>query len=568
MAIVDADRRSVSSSGRFSAVDLRAGALRALSRSGIVAPRADLDDLIDEIAARARRESVDLGGGADAPAHVKVLMATETMRSKIFLSHRLDRIATPGRSLLPAELRQQAGAESDLLDHAQFVAASAIAGSDGLVAVSGPAGAGKTSMLRVAHRALSAQRRRMLVVAPTRKAASVAAREIGAPATSIHALLAEYGFRWSTDSAGATTWCRLSIGDMSADTGAIYAGPTHFLLRAGDRIVVDEAGMVDLHVANALAELAHERGVGLAMVGDPFQALPVGHAGAMAAAVRHAGAAVELDTVHRFDDAEYAALTLELRHPDDSEHAARIATRLDEGGHVTRVDTSDAARLHMIDAYFAWQTRGKRVALVTGTNSEADALNDEIQQRRVDRGELDPTILAWGMGEQRILVGDTVQSRRNDRRTGVENRALWVVTTIAEHSLLLRSVNDSGDVRKVTRDYALDHVQLAYASTVHGIQGETVDASIVGPDVDAAGLYVGLTRGRVHNEVVAVAHNERAGRAHVALSMLRGTAEVTLQDAVRAAEAELRRTAHARARDDMFTRGPHLAPGGGRGMSL
>ena len=568
MAIVDADGRSVGSSGRFSAFDVRAGAIRALSRSGIVAARADLDQVIDDVTARALRESVDLGGGADAPAHVKVFMATETMRSKIFLSHRLDRIATPGRSLLPTELRKQAGGECGQLDSAQFVAAAAIAGSDGLVAVTGPAGAGKTTMLRVVFRALSAQRRRMLIVAPTRKAASVAAREGGAAATSIHALLADHGFRWGTDAAGATTWHRLSIGDVDAATGAIYDGPTSFVLRARDRIVVDEAGMVDLQVANALAELAHERGVGVAMVGDPYQALPVGHVGAMAAAVRHACAAVELDAVHRFADAEYAALTLELRHPDDAEHAARIASRLDERGHLTRVDHAEDAHRHMIDAYFAWQARGKRVALVTGANSDAGALNDEIQQRRVDRGELDPTVLAWGMGEQRILVGDTVQTRRNDRRVGVENRATWVVSKIAEDSLLLRSVNDSGDVRKVTRDYAFEHVQLAYASTVHGIQGETVDASIVGPDVDAAGLYVGLTRGREHNEVVAVAHTGRAARANVATCMLRGSTELTMQDAVRAARAEMQRAAQVRDRHDAFARGPHVAPSAGRGMSI
>jgi len=67
------------------------------------------------------------------------------------------------------------------------------------------------------------------------------------------------------------------------------------------------------------------------------------------------------------------------------------------------------------------------VTLVSGTNAEADAINDAIQQRRVDHGELDPSTVTWGMGEQRILVGDTVQTRRNDRHTGVENRAQWIV---------------------------------------------------------------------------------------------------------------------------------------------
>ena len=42
---------------------------------------------------------------------------------------------------------------------------------------------------------------------------------------------------------------------------------------------------------------------------------------------------------------------------------------------------------------------GKRVALVSGTNAEADAINDAIQQRRVDDGELDAGVIAWGMGE-------------------------------------------------------------------------------------------------------------------------------------------------------------------------
>ena len=405
----------------------------------------------------------------------------------------------------------------------------------------------------------------MVVVAPTRKAASVAAREVGAPATSIHSLLADHGYRWGTDAAGAHSWGRLSVGEVDTETGVIYTGPSAYPLRPRDRIVVDEAGMLDLQTANALAELAHEHGVGVAMVGDPHQALPVGHIGAMAAAVRLAGAAVELDTVHRFRDPGYGALTLRLRDPGDAQHASAVADELAKNGHIARVDHLDAAREHMIDAYFAWHARGKRIALVTATNGEANAINDAIQQHRVDRGELNATVMVVGMGEQRILIGDTVQTRRNDPRTGVENRALWVVSSIREHTIMLVSANDSGELRQVTKDYVLEHLQLAYASTVHGIQGETVDASFVGPDVDAAGLYVGLTRGRLHNEVVAVASTDRAAQGKVAASMLRGGTELTMQDAVRAADAELRRA--ARARHGAAMAGPFVAPGSGIGLS-
>ena len=547
-AMVDADERSTRSGGRFSSFDLRAGATRALSRSGVSGPRDELTATIDAIAEQAHRKSVRLVKDADVPGHVKAFMATETVRLKMRLAGRLDALATPGRSLLPRELCQAAASPEDVdrLDTSQLAAAGAIAGTGGLVAITGPAGAGKTTMLRVAYEVLRGQHRRMLIVAPTRKAASVASREVGASASSVHALLADHGYRWTTDAAGARVWTRLLVDEADSDGGVVYQGSSRFVLQRGDRIVVDEAGMIDLQTAAALVDLALRQQVGVAMVGDPYQALPVGHAGAMASAVRFATASVELDTVHRFSNPEYAALTLRLRNPRDRDDALAIAGELLERGHVHRARSTEEARDAMVAAYFEWHARGKRVALVSGTNSEADSINDAIQQRRVDEGELDATVLALGMGEQRILVGDTVQTRRNDLRTGVENRAQWVVRGIRDDVITLASVSDSGELSGVSREYALEHLQLAYASTVHGIQGETTDAAVVGPDVDAAGLYVGLTRGRHQNIAMTVARTDEEAIAQVVATMMRGTTELTIQDAMRAAHAELRRAARER----------------------
>ncbi|WP_404434639.1 hypothetical protein [Microbacterium lacus] len=86
-------------------------------------------------------------------------------------------------------------------------------------------------------------------------------------------------------------------------------------------------------------------------------------------------------------------------------------------------------------------------------------------------------------------------------------------------------------------------MHLAYASTVHGIQGETTDASIVGPGVDASGLYVGMTRGRVHNEAIAIARTPDAAVTAIADSMMRGVPEVSVEDSRAAALVELRRAA-------------------------
>lgn len=79
MTIADADARSVSSSGRFSPWDVRAGAIRAVSRSGLAADRATLEELVDDVVTRALTDTLDLVPDDTAkPAHIKALMASET----------------------------------------------------------------------------------------------------------------------------------------------------------------------------------------------------------------------------------------------------------------------------------------------------------------------------------------------------------------------------------------------------------------------------------------------------------------------------------------------------------
>ncbi|MDL9978606.1 MobF family relaxase [Microbacterium candidum] len=546
-AIVDADARSTACGGRFSLFDVRAGATRAVAASGVVADRDDLQEVIDDVVGRAHAHAIDLlDGEDDRPAHIKGFMAASTAALKVGLAAAFDRLNHAGVSVDGPEVEKLGAdllADAATLDQGQVDAAAAIAGTHRLVSVTGPAGAGKTTMLRVVRVALARQGRRLVVVAPTKKAASVAGREIGATASSLHALLADHGWRWGRDEAGAEVWTRLAVGELDPVTGYAFSGPRRFELRSADRVVVDEAGMVDLHTANALAAIAEETGAGIAMVGDHLQAMPVGHAGAMACMTRRATAVVELTAVHRFRDPEYAALTLCMREPASKDHALAVAAELDERGQIHRVTDAGQARDVMVEAYFRWVNERKRIALVTSTNEEADAINEAIQQRRVELGQLLQARLAVGQDEQRLLEGDVVQTRLNDRNADVENRALWTIRRILPDALELASISDSGDLRQVSLDYAASHVHLAYASTVHGIQGETTDASIVGPGVDASGLYVGMTRGRAHNEAIAIAWTAAAAREQVADSMMRGTPEVSIEDSVRAARVELGRAA-------------------------
>ena len=55
--------------------------------------------------------------------------------------------------------------------------------------------------------------------------------------------------------------------------------------------------------------------------------------------------------------------------------------------------------------------------------------------------------------------------------------------------------------RALPAGYVHQHVELAYATTAHGAQGETVHTAhtVVGESTGAAAAYVGMTRGRQRN---------------------------------------------------------------------
>ena len=77
--------------------------------------------------------------------------------------------------------------------------------------------------------------------------------------------------------------------------------------------------MLDQDTARALLTIADETGARVALVGDRHQLPAVGRGGVLdhAVAWAHPTAVVSLETVHRFTDPDYAALTLRMRTGDD-----------------------------------------------------------------------------------------------------------------------------------------------------------------------------------------------------------------------------------------------------------
>jgi exodeoxyribonuclease V alpha subunit len=132
-------------------------------------------------------------------------------------------------------------------------------------------------------------------------------------------------------------------------------------------------------------------------------------------------------------------------------------------------------------------------------------LNTAIRERR-RTDQLDKPVVTTASGE-RLGVGDQVATRRNDPDLQVANRQTWTVTGLGDDGSL--TLHGHGRERQIPAEYANKYFELAYATTVHGAQGDTVDRAHVAlsDTTGAAAAYVAMTRGRASNTAHVVAES-------------------------------------------------------------
>ena len=367
-----------------------------------------------------------------------------------------------------AYLRERAGVE---LSSAQQDAIVAALTSPVAVLTGGP-GTGKTTALRGLVAMLEAKGRSYLLAAPTGKAARRLADATGRPAATLHRLL---GLRMGEAAGGLER-------PLSADM-----------------VIVDEASMLDLQLANVLVR-ALPAGCHLLLVGDSDQLPPVG-AGDVLRGMIASGIAPVSRLQAVFRQAERSGIVRNAHLINRGE--APLLRGLDDWFFLSEDDPERLAELvvdvatRRLPARYGLDAVQVLTPMHRGPLGVA-ALNERLQAAlnppRPDRPERQ-------LGGRVLRVGDRVLATRNDYRLEVFNGDAG---TLARVDLAGGGVDvtleDGRTVRFDSGD--LDALLHGYALSVHRAQGSEFPAVVLplhpihGSMLRRDLLYTAVTRAR------------------------------------------------------------------------
>ncbi|HRA04803.1 MAG TPA: MobF family relaxase, partial [Arachnia sp.] len=336
-----------------------------------------------------------------------------------------------------------------------------------------PAGTGKTTAMRALGNAWTYSGGNVLALAPSATAASQLADELGdgIHADTLHKLAYEIG----------------------------RAEPAQWAQAVGAKtlLIIDEAGMADTLRLDYVIGWAIDQGASVRLVGDDQQ-LGAVSAGGILRDITAAHGAVRLDEVMRFANPAEAYASLALRDGDP----AALGFYLDHD----RVHAGDAttAAQQVFDAWLADKRAGLDAIMLAPTREQVASLNQQARDHRLsDHRPGREAALSDG---NHASVGDLVVTRRNDRRLRagsgwVKNGDRWEVLDVHRDGRL--DVHDPRTHRRLTipASYVTNHVELGYASTIHGAQGLTADTchGLVTGRESRQQLYTMLSRGRHAN---------------------------------------------------------------------
>ncbi|MER5888046.1 MobF family relaxase [Streptomyces sp. NPDC001941] len=411
--------------------------------------------------------------------------ATYTTRSLLAAENRL--LAAARTPVIPpvarATFHRVAALNPGPLDAGQRALAASFALSEQLLLAGlGPAGAGKTTAMKLVARAADAAGARLIPLAPSSRAAEVLASDLQRRAHTLHSWLHQQ--------------------DRAAQGKPVEPD---FRLRPGDIVLVDEAGMAGTLQLDQILTHAASAGAVIRLLGDPHQLAAVEAGGALRL-ISQASTTRELDQLHRFRVPGEADASLVLR--DGQEPRTAFDWYRDHGRIVA--GTYEAMCDQVFDAWANDRSQGLTSLMTAADTATVTALNLRAQAHHIKAGTIDTRRSAPLRAQQRAHEGDIIVTRLNRRRMTVrggrdfvKNGDTWHVQTILPGGdIIVRHTQHHGRIR-LPAAYLAAQGELGYASTIHRAQGLTVDTShaLASARSHREGVYVQLTRGARTNRL-------------------------------------------------------------------
>jgi conjugative relaxase-like TrwC/TraI family protein len=362
----------------------------------------------------------------------------------------------------------------------QRAAVQDVFGGDTLArAIIGPAGTGKTTIMRLVKEVADAHGIEVLGLAGGQLQADNLAAAAGIRTENIA--------RWRT---------------MSEQYGR---GQRRWTLAPGTLVIVDEAGQASTPDLHAILRQVEDAAGRFLPTGDPRQLGSPGVGGALAL-LEARSRPIYLSEVRRFRSVSGDLRQWEI---DAAAALARGDAEASWEAYSARGRIHFGSLDEMVDAaYAAWQadtSDGVVSILIAPTNALAAQLSDRARTDRVAAGTVDDRHTVTLNDANRAGRGDQIVTRANNRditcedtRQYVRNGDVWFVREVLPGGSLVVEHTLTGGVAELPADYvAGGGVELGYAITKDRAQGVTVMTGhgLFAAGMDANSAYPALTRG-------------------------------------------------------------------------
>lgn len=253
-------------------------------------------------------------------------------------------------------------------------------------------------------------------------------------------------------------------------------------LKAGDIIIVDEAGMVGTKEWKTILKNAQKFGAKVIAVGDDNQFKPIS-SGDCFKQFQKQNNAFELNEIRRQKEDWQKQASVEFSK-------LNVGTALemyDRHGKIHEV-LNDIGKTIAIE-YINAEQKGTVVVLCS-TKKECSEINKAVRQIKKSRSELGNDIVK--IGGNSFSKYDKIMFLENNKQFDVKNGQIGIVQ--AFEGGVLRVQTENGEKRIKTDEY--DKIDHAYAITLHKSQGKTYDRTIVLANkfMDAKATYVAMSR--------------------------------------------------------------------------